>query len=240
MLQIEQWESWSKENASLPAPIRSAHIHPYIDGNGRTARAIGNLELIRAGYPPIIIKKSERDRYIDALGDSDDGGDIRSFLELILDRVEGALIGLEHSATAKQGYNPAVQKIRALQEKQLKIWETSVQLMASIIEHSVLAKLIQVGGTCKTKLFREPLDMQAYLDLCDGRSVPRSWAFKIEVVIPGLQRVEKLAYFGHRSARMHKHLGGGRVARRYIVPAKILTSSQNGLVTAQNPHLRWR
>ena len=94
MDQMEQWEAWSLANPLLPGPIRSVilhawltHIHPFIDGNGRTARAIGNLELIRAGYPPIIIKRVERDRYIDALGESDDGGDIRSFLELVLDRV---------------------------------------------------------------------------------------------------------------------------------------------------------
>jgi Fic family protein len=75
MSQMEQWENWSVSNATLPAPIRSmvlhawlTHVHPYIDGNGRTARAIGNLELIRAGYPPIIIKKVERERYLDALG----------------------------------------------------------------------------------------------------------------------------------------------------------------------------
>lgn len=57
MNQMEHWQTWSRENATLPAPIRSVilhawltHIHPYIDGNGRTSRAIGNLELIRAGH----------------------------------------------------------------------------------------------------------------------------------------------------------------------------------------------
>lgn len=214
MSQMEQWEAWSIANSSLPGPIRSVvlhawltHIHPYIDGNGRTARAIGNLELIRAGYPPIIIKRVERDRYIDALGESDDGGDIRSFLELVLDRVEGALMGLERSARAKQGFNPALERIRLLQERQLKIWETSIQLLASIIEHNVLMSVERVGGACKTKVFPEPLDIYDYLELCGGRPVPRSWAFKISVEVPGLPRLEKLAYFGHRSARMYTHLG---------------------------------
>lgn len=213
MDQMEQWEAWSLATPSLPGPIRSVvlhawltHIHPFIDGNGRTARAIGNLELIRAGYPPIIIKRVERDRYIDALGESDDGGDIRSFLELVLDRVEGSLIGLERSAKAKQGFNPALERIRLLQEKQLKIWETSVQLLASIIEHNVLASVVQVGGACKTKVFQEPLDIHDYLELCGGRSVPRSWAFIISIEVPGVPRLDKLAYFGHRSARMYTHL----------------------------------
>jgi Fic family protein len=95
MRQMESWQEWSAANGTLPAPLRSAvlhawltHVHPYVDGNGRVARAVGNLELIRAGYPPIIFKKKSRDQYIEALAESDEGGGLRSFLDLVLDRVE--------------------------------------------------------------------------------------------------------------------------------------------------------
>lgn len=42
-------------------------IHPFIDGNGRTSRLLLNLELIKNGYPPIIIKNKERATYYDVL-----------------------------------------------------------------------------------------------------------------------------------------------------------------------------
>jgi Fic family protein len=211
MQQMTDWQNWSVNNRALPAPIRAtilhawmAHIHPYIDGNGRTARAIGNLELIRAGYPPIIIKKKERDRYISALAESDEGGDIRSFMELIFDRIESSLIGLEQSAKNQQGYNPIIEKIRIRQEKQLNIWQTSIRLLASIIEHRVSQTLESVRGTCTIKQYDTPLDLNDYIEVCSGHSVPRSWAFTIRLEVPGLPKLEKLAYIGHRSPRMYQ------------------------------------
>lgn len=52
---------------------RFEQIHPFIDGNGRTGRLLLNLILVRLGYPPVIILKRERPRYLTALQRADQG-----------------------------------------------------------------------------------------------------------------------------------------------------------------------
>ncbi|MCF7817362.1 MAG: Fic family protein [Kiritimatiellales bacterium] len=211
---MEAWEKWSIDNAALPAPIRSvvlhawlAHIHPFIDGNGRTARAISNLELIRAGYPPIIIKKRERDRYIESLSDSDLGGDIRSFMELILDRIDGSIIGLEQSARKHQNYSIIQERIRQSQKRMLNIWTTSVELLAKTIEHYLQTEIEAVGGKVYVKIFESPLDLDDFVSVCDRRSAQKSWAFILNIEIPSLPKSTRLAYIGYRTPWMFHELG---------------------------------
>ena len=55
------------------AHVNFEGIHPFIDGNGRTGRLLANLILVRLGYPPAIIYQRDRDRYLAALRQADQG-----------------------------------------------------------------------------------------------------------------------------------------------------------------------
>jgi hypothetical protein len=57
-------------------------VHPFIDGNGRAGRLVLNLMLVRLGYPPAIILKSQRDRYLDSMQKAD-AGDFAPLGEMI-------------------------------------------------------------------------------------------------------------------------------------------------------------
>lgn len=66
-------------------------IHPFIDGNGRTSRLLLNLELMKAGFPPIVIKTENRLAYYNALDKAHITDDYIDFIELIKTEVNHTL-----------------------------------------------------------------------------------------------------------------------------------------------------
>ena len=72
---------------------RFVYIHPFTDGNGRTARLLMNLILIRHGYPPAIIKADPQRRiaYLDALEQASVEGDLGPFELVVAEAVNESL-----------------------------------------------------------------------------------------------------------------------------------------------------
>lgn len=66
-------------------------IHPFIDGNGRTARLLMNFEAMKNGYPPIIIKTEQRHSYYDALDKGAITGDYTDFVKMVAKQAEEML-----------------------------------------------------------------------------------------------------------------------------------------------------
>lgn len=75
--------------AELLAEVHNGfeRVHPFIDGNGRVGRLLLNLILVRLGYPPAIILKSHRDRYLTAMQRAD-AGDFGPLGEMIARAIE--------------------------------------------------------------------------------------------------------------------------------------------------------
>lgn len=97
------------------AHYKLVSIHPWIDGNGRTARLLMDLILIQHGYPPAIIRKEERRRYLNSLEEAQLGGSIQKFYDLMVEAEDRTLDIYLLAAKGKTA--PLVSK----QEKLLKI-----------------------------------------------------------------------------------------------------------------------
>jgi len=96
MQQLGAWLN-SDEAAALHPVERAAlahfqlvHVHPFVDGNGRSARLLMNLLLTRTGYPPAIIRTEDRERYYDAL-EKAEVGQTDDFVALVAEAVEKSL-----------------------------------------------------------------------------------------------------------------------------------------------------
>ena len=77
---------------AFEAHFRLVAIHPFGDGNGRTARLLMNLLLLRAGYPPIAVRPEDRPAYIASLEQAHMTGDLTSFQKLLTERLRATLI----------------------------------------------------------------------------------------------------------------------------------------------------
>lgn len=73
------------------AHYKLVSIHPFIDGNGRTARLLMNCLLMMHGYPPAIIRPRDRAAYLGALETAQLGGSRAAYDSLILRAVDRSL-----------------------------------------------------------------------------------------------------------------------------------------------------
>jgi Fic family protein len=88
--------TWLGSAADAPETAFTAHrrlvdIHPFNDGNGRTARLLMNLILIRGGYPPVAVRPVDRPAYIAALQQAQAGGGGEAFGRLLYERLDATM-----------------------------------------------------------------------------------------------------------------------------------------------------
>ena len=107
---MSEFGTWLAAAPAGPETAFAAHarlvgIHPFSDGNGRTARLLMNLLLIQAGYPPLVIAPEHRAAHIDALQTMQLRDDPVPYREFMTQRLAASLD--HHLAVLRRAANPA-------------------------------------------------------------------------------------------------------------------------------------
>lgn len=64
---VKENDSQQALSAYVMLHVSFVRIHPFFDGNGRLARLVSNIPVLKAGLPPVIIPREKRKHYIDSL-----------------------------------------------------------------------------------------------------------------------------------------------------------------------------
>ena len=179
-----------------------AQIHPFIDGNGRTARILMNLVLMRAGFPIAIVTREDRSRYIDALEHSQIS-DLTPFIALLIECISETL---EEYETAVQEQLERQEWTQLLVDRmstgdltrvknEYELWKSAMDLLLnhyqSIVDDldgkaPLMRIYIKTFGT---------LAFDKYLALRQRQSAKRTWFFRVDFV-QERKSVRYLHFFG--------------------------------------------
>ncbi len=127
MAEFVEWlhraQSEHPVTVAADAHFKLVTIHPFVDGNGRTARLLMNLILLIHGYPMVVIRNEERTEYLDAVNRGQVKKDLAPLYVLIEHSVEHSLDTYLAAAQGRGAITPFTHKKQLRGEKLLKIGE---------------------------------------------------------------------------------------------------------------------
>lgn len=178
-------------------------IHPFIDGNGRVARLLMNLLLMRFGYPIAIITREDRLRYYDTL-ETAQSSDLSGLLSLLTECLHESLEEYERAATEQRERVEWAQSLaerfsapeRTRAKNEYEVWKNAFELLKSYFRQtaSILDQSADVGQV----YFKDfgTIDFEKFLSLRQGESVKRTWFFRVDFR-SGDKSARYLFYFGY-------------------------------------------
>lgn len=220
--EMEQFGEWLQE-ASVPDVLfdaseallaaAAAHtwfvmIHPFIDGNGRVARMLMNLVLMRYGYPIAIVTKEDRLRYYDAL-EGAQSSDLSAFVSLVHECVDESLEEYQSAADERRAQVEWAQSIaskfdqreKTKASNQYEVWKSAMDLLRSLFKQTTEVLNSTAGlGTIYFKDFGV-IEFEKYLSLKNHGSAKKTWYFRIDFR-SGDRAARYLFFFGAPSAQM--------------------------------------
>ncbi len=127
---MKQFIVWLHNSKKTPAEIAvEAHfklvsIHPFADGNGRTARLLMNLILLTNGYPPTVISNQNRKQYIESIEKGQLKDDLSDYDDFMFRAVEKSFDSFFETVNAEDKKRPVAKIFLKIGELAKKTKET--------------------------------------------------------------------------------------------------------------------
>jgi len=177
---------WYRANEATMHPLilstlfhhRFVGIHPFDDGNGRMTRLLSNLILMKAGYPPLIVRQDEKGEYYGVLSQAD-AGVMEPLLQFFAERLIRSLDTYLRGARGEDISDPTdLDKEMALfvagfDEDILSKVPLDIDVLASVIRESLLpftGNLFNKGRKINSLFFDTNVGVSLYTLILDNKS----------------------------------------------------------------------
>lgn len=206
--QMEEFGKWLKDSEDTDPALRAAiahtwlvSIHPFSDGNGRTARLLMNLILQRSNYPVALIRKEDRADYYEAL-ETSNRGDLSPLVDLLIDRIEEtasqyrAAIAEDRKALDWAQNLASRAPAASLRRRRIEydIWRRAMELLRAQFQDR--AELLQEKGLPYLKVTIRPyetIDYEKFESLRHRQRTPQTWFFSVQVRVD--RKEERFIFF---------------------------------------------
>jgi len=225
---MEEFEAWLEAstapgvNSSNPLVLASAahtwlvYIHPFVDGNGRTARILMNLVLMRSGYPIAIITKDDRERYYDAL-EASQTSDLTGVVGLVQESVTESLQEWQYAVDQqKQQEEWAKAIIGTIGEREetrarndYEVWRAAMELLKGYFKQTVDLLADEASRTGLVRIWFKDfgeLEFEKFSSLRRRISVKQTWFFRIDFR-SGPKSARYLFFFGYEPQPIRNAIG---------------------------------
>jgi len=215
-------------------------IHPFADGNGRVARLLMNLVLLRFGYPIVNIRREDRSKYYEALSFADVGL-YSPLVELVLDRASDVFYEMKRVREETERMRVFAERwgqteaavIQRREEREYKQWLARMELVKLAFDSAadlLDEKLKEISVECWPY---PPPDFSKFVDLREKGSAPQCWFLRIRMRNKKTNIEENFVFSLFRDWAVYP--------RRKIIPLQTNRADSEGIYgKIETPRIRLR